>query len=175
MHNTIGTLPCTLRQPWVSVISEYFLQIIFLLTFVTQDVKNNIHIRICRICLLQIIFMFIFVHRKNYLLHSGMSNSPIVRQWTFKCPIIGQSIFNCLMVGQRMSNCPIVGQCMSSCPMILQFISICSMIGQWMSNSPMIGQCIFNCSTLSTMISIVLLLLLIFRLRVVISCGFVWS
>ena len=37
----------------------------------TQDVKNNIHIRIRRICLLKILFIFVFVHQKNYSLHSG--------------------------------------------------------------------------------------------------------
>ena len=52
-------------------IREYFLQIIFLLIFVPQDVKNIIHIYICRICLLQILFIFVFVHQKNYSLHSG--------------------------------------------------------------------------------------------------------
>ena len=37
----------------------------------TQGVKNNIHICIRRICLLRIIFIFVFVHQKNYSLHSG--------------------------------------------------------------------------------------------------------
>ena len=52
-------------------ICEYFLQIIFLFIFVTQGVKNNIHICIRIICLLQIIFIFVFVHQKNYSLHSA--------------------------------------------------------------------------------------------------------
>ena len=39
------------------------------LVFVTQGVKINIHICIRIICLLQIIF--VFVHQKNYWLHSG--------------------------------------------------------------------------------------------------------
>ena len=49
-------------------ICEYFLQIIFLLVFVTQGVKNNICIHILGV--LQIIFIFIFVHQKDYSLHS---------------------------------------------------------------------------------------------------------
>ena len=40
----------------------------------TQDVKNNIHIRICRIGLLRIMIIFVFVHQKNYLLHSAQAN-----------------------------------------------------------------------------------------------------
>ena len=55
-------------------IREYFLRIIFLFIFVTQGVKNNIHICICPICLLQIIFIFVFVHQKIYSLHC-MSDS----------------------------------------------------------------------------------------------------
>ena len=53
-------------------IHEYFLQIIFLFRFVIQDVKNNINTCICKICLLQIIFIFVFIRQKNYLLHSDM-------------------------------------------------------------------------------------------------------
>ena len=58
-------------------IREYFIRIFFFILFtcVTQDVKNNIHICICRICILKIIFIFIFVHQKNYLLHS--ESNPI--------------------------------------------------------------------------------------------------
>ena len=41
----------------------------------TQGIKNNIHIRIRRICLLRIIFIFVFVHQKNYSLHSGFDAS----------------------------------------------------------------------------------------------------
>ena len=37
----------------------------------TQDFKINIHIRICRICLLQIIFLFVFVPQKKYLFNLG--------------------------------------------------------------------------------------------------------
>ena len=37
----------------------------------TQGVKNNIHICIRIICLFQIIFIYIFVHQKNYSLHSA--------------------------------------------------------------------------------------------------------
>ena len=37
----------------------------------TQGVKNNNHICIRIVCLLQIIFIFIFVHHKYYSLHSG--------------------------------------------------------------------------------------------------------
>ena len=50
-------------------ICEYFLQIIFLFIVVTQDVKNDIHICIHRICLLRVIFIFVFVHQKIYFLH----------------------------------------------------------------------------------------------------------
>ena len=50
-------------------ICEYILQVIFLFIFVTQGVKNIIHICILRICLLQIIF--VLVHQKNYSPHSG--------------------------------------------------------------------------------------------------------
>ena len=38
----------------------------------TQDVKNNINVPICRICILQLIFIFVFVQQKNYSLHSEM-------------------------------------------------------------------------------------------------------
>ena len=57
---------------------EYFLQILFSFVFVTQGVKNNIHIRICIIYLLQIIFIFVFVHQKTYLLHSA---------WNWSCDL----------------------------------------------------------------------------------------
>ena len=36
-----------------------------------QDVKNNIDIRNFRICVLQLIFINVFVHQKKYSLHSG--------------------------------------------------------------------------------------------------------
>ena len=39
----------------------------------TQDVKDNIHIHIHRICILGIIFIFVFVHQKNHSLHSVTS------------------------------------------------------------------------------------------------------
>ena len=52
-------------------IREYFLRIIFLFMFMTQGVKNNIHIRICIKCLLKIIFIFVFVHQKNDSLRSS--------------------------------------------------------------------------------------------------------
>ena len=40
--------------------------------FVKEDVKNNIHICICRICPLRIIFIIVFVFQKNYALHSAL-------------------------------------------------------------------------------------------------------
>ena len=46
-------------------------QITFLLIFMTQYVKKNIYICIHIICLLQIIFICVFVHQKNHSLHSG--------------------------------------------------------------------------------------------------------
>ena len=49
-----------------------FLWIIFSFIFETQGVKNIIHICIRRLYLLQIIFVFVFVHQKNYSLDSGV-------------------------------------------------------------------------------------------------------
>ena len=54
-------------------IREYFLRILFLFVFLTQGVKNNSHIRISIIDLWQLIFIFVFVHQKNYSLHSGVN------------------------------------------------------------------------------------------------------
>ena len=51
-------------------ICEYCLKIIFFFIFMRQNVKKNIHFCIYRICLLQILFIFVFVHQKDYLLHS---------------------------------------------------------------------------------------------------------
>ena len=53
----------------------------------TQYVKNDIHICICRICLLQLTFIFIFVHQKNYSVHSdthilNVFLTPVNPSWT---------------------------------------------------------------------------------------------
>ena len=45
---------------------------IFVFVFVTQSVKNFIFILIRRLCLLQIIFVFVFVNKKSYWLQSDI-------------------------------------------------------------------------------------------------------
>ena len=63
----------------------------------TQDIKNNIHICIYRICLLQIIFIFLFVHQKNDSLHSGA-------KW-FQCAPLKKNIqWELLISGSLVSN-----------------------------------------------------------------------
>ena len=57
----------------------FFERKISLFIFVTQDVKNNIPICICRICLLRIIFKFVFIHQKKYSLQSGWKKVTV---WT---------------------------------------------------------------------------------------------
>ena len=128
-----------------------------------------------------------------------------IQNCMFRSPMIGQCMSNCPIVGQCMSNCRIFGQCIFNCPVVQQCVSNCPMGGQWMSNCPIVGQCMSSCpmiysvcptvqwldsgcpavqwldSAYSTVFNcpqwpqFILLLLLIFRLRVVLSCVTVWS
>ena len=75
------------KYNWIfEYIREYFLQIIFI--FVTQGVKNNFHIRIRIICLLRMIFIFVFGHRKiirytlvQYSTSGNQWGERLDRQW----------------------------------------------------------------------------------------------
>ena len=49
----------------------FFLQIVFLFIFMTQDFKKNMDFRNFRICVLQLLFINVFVHQKKYSLHLG--------------------------------------------------------------------------------------------------------
>jgi hypothetical protein len=127
-----------------------------------------------------------------------MSSCPMVSQCMSNCHIIGQCIFTCPMVWQCVSNCPMVEQWMSNCPIFGQCIFYCLMVRQCMSNGPAVRwfymvcptvqwldsgcsgvwwlnsaySTVFNCSKWPQFI---LLLLLIFRLRVVLSRVTFWS
>ena len=48
--------------------------------FVTQGVKNNIHIRVCRIFFLQIIFIFVLVCHNLVSLHSAADDTGGARE-----------------------------------------------------------------------------------------------
>ena len=63
-------------------ICEYILRIKFLFIFLTQDVKNNFHIRIRRICILQIIFILVFIHQTKLFATLCFGPANKARPWT---------------------------------------------------------------------------------------------